>query len=461
MRPGDTYGDTVFDGQRRLRYALLCMSAVGLVACAPAPGPTALAPPATATTVAASPPVTVSAWPSVPAHPSGSPTPTAETSSAPPAASATTETTSAASVEAATPTAPPPLRDDPLCPGVRCVTVVLTGDVLLHPELVEQARQDATADAPTARDGLDFGPMLAAQQQWTANADLAVCHLETPLARADGPFLGWPEFSAPPQVLPALTALGYDACSTASNHTLDQGPRGVDRTLDALDAAGLRHTGAFRSAQEAQTPVVLDTAGGRVGLVAATYDLNGHEPDTPWRVGLLDTREILQRARAARAAGADLVLVALHAGTEYDREPNGDQEFLARTLLADPAVDLVYGHHAHVVQPIERIGDKWAVFGLGNAIAAQRTSAAGVQDGLLVRVRFAQDTTGVWSTAEMGWLPTHVDDGPPYRWCPSDGTPQCRPADPGAAAAGAADTAAIVESRGADRAGAVRLSAGG
>ena len=61
--------------------------------------------------------------------------------------------------------------------------------------------------------------------------------VETPLAPDGGPFSGYPEFSVPPQVLPALVAAGYDACSTASNHTLDQGTAGVNRTLDDLDAA--------------------------------------------------------------------------------------------------------------------------------------------------------------------------------------------------------------------------------
>lgn len=442
----------MFDGERRRRRALLIGLATGLAVSACASGPAG--PPAGTAGPTTTPPSSAATVTVAPLATSGSPTPTSS-ATVPDTASSAPATGSTAAAAPGTPEPPP--RADPACPGVRCVTVTLTGDVLLHPELVEQARLDATPGSPTARDGLDFLPMLAAQRPWTETADLAVCHLETPLAPAEGPFLGWPEFSAPPQVLPALRAVGYDACTTASNHTLDQGPRGVDRTLDALDAAGLRHAGSARSAAEEATPVVLDTPGGRVGLVAATYDLNGHDLDAPWRVDLLDVEAILDRARAARAAGAEVVLVALHAGTEYDREPNGDQEYLARTLLADPAVDLVYGHHAHVVQPIEKIGGKWAVFGLGNAIAAQRTSAPGVQDGLLVTVRFSRDASGAWSTTGVGWLPTHVDDGPPNRWCPADGTPTCTPVDPDEAAAGAADTAAIVQSRGAAQDGAVRL----
>ena len=80
--------------------------------------------------------------------------------------------------------------------------------------------------------GLDFGPMLAGQAPYVAAADLGICHLETPLAPAQGPFSGYPEFSVPPQVLPALLEVGYDACTTASNHTLDQGTDGLHRTLD-------------------------------------------------------------------------------------------------------------------------------------------------------------------------------------------------------------------------------------
>lgn len=447
--------------RRRLLFAgLFCALTVAACATTPSTAPasrTSLSVPTSAASAVVVPPLSTP-LPASSSVPESAATPS---ESAAPTSAPTAEQPQATPTAAPAPSTSITPRPDPDCPGVRCVTVVMTGDVLIHPELVEQARQDATAGSPTARDGMDFFPMISAQQPWVSGADLGICHLEIPLAPADGPFEGWPEFSAPPQVLPALTAVGYDACTTASNHTLDQGTRGAIRTLDDLDAAGLKHAGSARSADEAAAPVVLDTPGGRVGLVAATYDLNGHEPDSAWRVQLLDSAAILRKARAARAAGADIVMVALHAGTEYNSEPNGDQELLARTLLADPAVDLVYGHHAHVVQPIEKIGGKWAIFGLGNGIAAQRMSAPGVQDGLLVRVRFSQDASGTWSTAQVGWLPSHIDDGPPYRWCPSDGTPTCRPADPGAAAEGAADTAAVVDSRGAAQDGAVRLPAGG
>jgi len=333
------------------------------------------------------------------------------------------------------------------CPGVRCLSIVVTGDVLLHPPLVEQAH----ADSPTGQ-GLDFGPMLAAEKPYVQAADLAICHLETPLAPPDGPFSGYPEFSVPPQVLPALVATGYDACSTASNHTLDQGTDGVNRTLDDLDAAGLAHDGSYRTAQDAHTPTIITTPHGRVGFISVAYGFNDGPPDLPWQVNTLDTDAIVAKARAARAAGADLVIVAVHAGTEYDTEPNTDQVNAARTLLASPDIDLVYGHHAHVVQPLQKIEGKWVIYGLGNNIAAQETPVDGTHRGLLVRVTFSQASTGTWTTSDIAWVPSLQDAAPPHRWCSLTAGMTC--SSPAADAQALSDTMHAVNLYGADTDGA-------
>lgn len=303
------------------------------------------------------------------------------------------------------------------CPGVRCVTITVAGDVLLHPQLTSQARVDAGDDPETTVDGMDFFPIMAGQQKYVESADIGICHLETPLAPADGPFSNYPAFSVPPQVLPALRRTGYDACSTASNHTLDRGTEGLDRTLNELDAAGIIHDGSYRTQAASQTPVVINTPNGRVGFISVTYGFNGYEPDEPWQANTIDIDAIKARATLARQAGADLVIVAMHAGEEYEPTPNQEQKAAAKALLADPGIDLVYGHHAHVVQPMEKINGKWAVYGLGNDVAAQLDSAPGVQQGLLVRIQFSQDAAGTWTTGDVGWVASYQDPGAPYRWC--------------------------------------------
>jgi len=328
---------------------------------------------------------------------------------------------------------------------VKCVTLAMTGDLLLHPEIIEQAREDGGG-------AMDFFPMLAAQEPYIQGADIGICHMETPLAPEDGPFSNYPAFSVPPQVLPAIVQAGYDACTTASNHTLDQGTEGLNRTLDDLDAAGLVHDGSYRTEQDSKTPVVINTPKARVGLISVAYDWNGFEPDYPWQTFRIDTDLIKAKAKAAKAAGADLVVVAMHAGEEYESTPNAEQKNAAKTLLADPDIDLVYGHHVHVVQPMEKINGKWAIYGLGNNIAAQGSEVTGTRDGLLVRVQFSQDAAGTWTTSDVAWVPSYQDLYSPYRWCALTGGNVC--SSPSEDAENLARTSATVNEWGADTDGA-------
>ncbi|MFJ6278949.1 CapA family protein [Arthrobacter subterraneus] len=246
----------------------------------------------------------------------------------------------------AAPTADPLVSPSPATARPSLI-VVLTGDLLLHEGLWEQAALDGGGNP-------DFGPMLAAQAEYVTPADLAVCHLETPLAEPGGPFSGYPAFNVPPQIAEAVAALGYDACTTASNHTLDAGTTGLNRTLDTLDSAGLGHTGSYRTQAEAAEPLIMDTGKARVAVVTGTYALNGIVPEFSWQVDQLDPAGMIARADAARAAGADVVLAAVHAGDEYADYANAQQQDVAHALVDSGRFDLVYGHHSHSVLPIEK-----------------------------------------------------------------------------------------------------------
>jgi poly-gamma-glutamate synthesis protein (capsule biosynthesis protein) len=289
-------------------------------------------------------------------------------------------------------------------------TVVATGDVLVHPALTEQAEADGGGTR-------DFAPLFAGIKPVVEAADLAICHLEVPLAGPDGPFEGYPLFSAPPEVAPALAATGYDTCSTASNHTFDHGRDGVRSTLDTLDANEIGHAGSARTAAEAATPLVRKVNGVRVGQVAFTFGFNrGTErpPDAPWMANELTVDGVLEAARAARAAGAEVVIASLHWGVEDQHEVTSDQRAMAKDILADPAVDLIVGHHAHVVQPFEKIGDKWVAYGLGNSVARHDEPRGTTEEGLIGRFRFTKSDVG-WRVDKAEYVPTLVDLGPPIR----------------------------------------------
>jgi poly-gamma-glutamate capsule biosynthesis protein CapA/YwtB (metallophosphatase superfamily) len=300
-------------------------------------------------------------------------------------------------------------------PSPRGFTLLASGDVLAHRSVQARARAyGAHSGRP-----YDFRPMFTPIRPLVSAADLAVCHLETPLSASGRHLSGYPRFNAPPQLAAAIHGAGYDACSVASNHAMDQGARGVARTLAVLDRAGLRHAGTARSPREAR-PSILTVRRVRVALLSYTYGLNGFHPPPgrPWLVNLLSPGRILADARAARRAGSQFTVVFLHWGQEYRSTPTPAQRTLARRLLADPSVDLIIGHHAHVLQPVRRVGGKWVAFGLGNSLSAQSAACcpAGTQDGVLLKVTIL-NRAGRLVVGRVDYVPTWVEH-PSYRILP-------------------------------------------
>jgi poly-gamma-glutamate capsule biosynthesis protein CapA/YwtB (metallophosphatase superfamily) len=291
-------------------------------------------------------------------------------------------------------------------------TLVATGDVLVHQDraLTSGARQD---------DGsYDFSGVLAGVAPMIGAADLAICHLETPVAPPGGPYRGYPSFAVQPEIVDALAGAGYDLCSTASNHSLDDGTEGVIRTLDALDGAGIAHTGTYRTQAESVEPRIVDVGGIKVGHVAATFSLNGVPlpAGREWSVDVAtvggvqvpDVDGMLAAAARARAAGAEVVVASLHCCVEYRNDPTDAQVAAVRTLLASPDVDLVLGHHAHVVQPFEQIAGEWAAYGLGNHVAEHATRGYPTEDSVLARFTFTRGDDGRFAVTSAEAVPLRI-----------------------------------------------------
>jgi poly-gamma-glutamate synthesis protein (capsule biosynthesis protein) len=281
-------------------------------------------------------------------------------------------------------------------PPTSKITVVASGDLLVHPELTAQAATDARA---AGHAGHDFTQVLAAVRPMERRADLAICHMETPLAEPSGPFTGYPIFSVPPELADAAAWAGFDTCSTASNHSLDTGLPGIRRTLDRLDRVGLRHAGTARSAAEAARPNILNVAGVKVAQLSYTFGFNGipRPAGQDWIANLTDRKAILAEARRARDKGAEIVILSMHWGTEYQNTPNDDQLRLARDLLAAPDIDLIVGHHVHVVQPFEKIGTKWVAYGLGNLTTYG--SEESTQQAVVPEFTFTRKAPGRWEVS--------------------------------------------------------------
>lgn len=284
-------------------------------------------------------------------------------------------------------------------PGGRAFTVAAAGDVLIHPELVEQASKDAEETGKGSA-GLDFGPLLAGVRPVVSKADLAICHMETPVGRPKGPFEGYPEFLVPPQILTALKDVGYDTCSTASNHTYDHGLKAVRRTLDAMDAVGLGHAGSARTRDEAEKINIRDVKGVKVAHLSYSWEsfLNPTPEKERWAFNRISTDEIKKAEQRARQQGAEVVILSVHWGLEHYNEPSAPQLQLAERLTEETGIDLVIGHHAHVVQPIQKLNGTWVAYSLGNQVARHSSPSGLTEEGVIGWFEFRETDDG-WDVA--------------------------------------------------------------
>ena len=300
-----------------------------------------------------------------------------------------------------------------LTPPVRHLTVSGTGDILPHSPLWSQAASNAGGV------GYNFAPMFADIAPVIGFADLAICHLETPIVPVGQALSTYPVYGVPVEVTNAIASAGYDRCSTASNHTFDRGVAGIDRTVAALESVGVQQSGMARTPAEA-IPQVVSMNGAAVTHLSYTYGFNGaYVPSgQQWRSPLINVDRIIADGRVARQRGAELVVLSLHWGVEYDRQPSAEQRRVAEAVTASGAVDLILGHHAHVLQPVERINGVWVAFGLGNFLSNMRESPwfpASSQDGAVVdfNVTFvdnARKPNGVEAVVDRPRvIPTWVD----------------------------------------------------
>lgn len=289
------------------------------------------------------------------------------------------------------------------------------GDVLMHMPVMED----------TAGGQGDIAPLIAGAQPWFSGADLALCGMEVPVA-PDGVATGYPVFATLPGVVTALASTGWDGCATASNHAWDRGLDGVLTTADTLEANGLGFSGTSRDEQEAATPYQLYelTRQGRtvtIAQISTTYSLNGFVDHTGWAVATNDVAWVAEQARAARSAGADLVVLHSQLGPEYSVEPSAEQRQYAADIAATGEVDVLFGAHPHVPQPNELLpggpGGRgmWVSYSAGNFISNQSAEQGTVMAGIGtfvwvdVTVSDSPDGTRAVSVDALHWHPFTVD----------------------------------------------------
>jgi poly-gamma-glutamate capsule biosynthesis protein CapA/YwtB (metallophosphatase superfamily) len=285
-------------------------------------------------------------------------------------------------------------------------TIEASGDLLIHSPVWERAAANAHGH------GYDFAPMFREIRPYVRRADLPLCHVETPMTGA--PPTSYPVFNTPPALARGIARTGWTACDTASNHSVDQHQHGIDHTTKALNRAGVRHTGSFRSAKARRKPLLLRVRGTRLGFLAYTTDTNGLPPPHRWSVNITRLKLIRRDVRRDLRTGADGVVVNVHwggsAAPEYVSSPSADERGWARKIARIHGVIAVVAQGPHVVQPIRWVAGKPVVLSEGNLVSNQGSAVglpAATQDGLVALLHFVARGDSIRAT-KVRYVPTYV-----------------------------------------------------
>jgi poly-gamma-glutamate capsule biosynthesis protein CapA/YwtB (metallophosphatase superfamily) len=305
------------------------------------------------------------------------------------------------------------------------VTVVAVGDVLMHSAVKRTAREANVLDpdgTSANHEGMDV--VFEGVKTVIGAADLSIANLETPVAPDTRLPLHGHIFNGPGSLPGALAHVGFDVVSLANNHVWDQGGAGLTETLRRLEAAGLVAVGAGSDCGAANVAKIEERGGIRFAMLSRTDLLNLTPPTGegapcaaatgpacaadcgPDRDAIshdVDEAAMIAAIRAARAK-ADVVLLSLHWGHEYHTAPGAEQRALAQRLT-DSGVDVLIGHHSHVLQPVEvrtTVDGRRAVvaYSLGNFVSdmaktwgpkTHTVRRANMRDGIILSLSFERE----------------------------------------------------------------------
>lgn len=258
------------------------------------------------------------------------------------------------------------VKDDEKSPKVYEVKMIMVGDALIHDRLYNTVRNE---------DGsYDFKPTIQYIKPIITKYDLKYYNQETILGGAELGYSSYPQFNSPNEVGDAFLDAGFNLVSLATNHTMDKGERGVLNSVNYWKSKkNVVYSGQWSSWDERNEVHVYDINGISYAFFSYTTWTNGLE--TP------NGKEYLNNVYSDEKAAndiskirdlVDVVIVAMHWGTEYSLGVSSSQEYIAN-YLAGLGVDLIIGSHPHVVEPVEYInnGKTFVIYSLGNFLSAQ------------------------------------------------------------------------------------------
>jgi poly-gamma-glutamate synthesis protein (capsule biosynthesis protein) len=235
------------------------------------------------------------------------------------------------------------------------ITLNAVGDIMLERDIITLMDQNGSAYPCAA-----VRPILA-------DADITIGNMEGAFTARGTQASKFYTFRTPPRHAKGLFDAGFDVVSLGNNHAMDYGAVGLTDTIAALDAAGVKHSGADVDATAARKPAILEAKGTKIAFLSynAVLEATFATSDSAG-VAYADEDDIRADVIAAKQL-ADIVIVSLHAGVEYQDAPTAEQRRLDHAAI-DAGASILLGSHAHVFQGWERYGRGVIVYGLGNFV---------------------------------------------------------------------------------------------
>lgn len=300
------------------------------------------------------------------------------------------------------------IRDNSLSTKVfdyeKNATIAAIGDILIHSQIYR--------DAYNGTD-YDFNPVFSTIKPYLEKPDFLIANQESLPAGEEFGLSGYPLFNSPSDIVEALQNAGVDAISNANNHTLDQGIKALKHSIAYYEKIGMPYSGAFKSVKDQKTIRTFVVKDISFALLSYTYGTNGIPvpQGNEYAVNLLNPSLMIDEIQRAKQLGVDLIVLSLHWGDEYQRYPSDEQKKLAK-ILAEAGADIIFGHHSHVVQPIEKLTlpngrEAVIVYSLGNFLSAQKHNYKDI--GGIVTVEVQKKGT-VISYPSITFEPTFVTE---------------------------------------------------
>src|SRR5690625_2394656 len=289
----------------------------------------------------------------------------------------------------------------------REITFSAIGDILIHDRVYNDAYSNGE---------YDFLPMLELVKNYLNDTTITFANQETMIGGVEHGLSSYPPFNSPVEVGDALKDVGVNIVSIANNHTLDRGEAVIQSAIRHWESIDMMYVGSYEDDDDRNQRRIVDTDEGiTVGFLAYTYGTNGIPvPEgKEYLVNLID-KEIIANDVNDMKTAADVIIISLHFGIEYDRMPNEEQKDLVQ-FVADLGVDAVIGHHPHVLQPTEWVtgengNETFVIYSLGNFLSGQDQLYR--QIGGIVKLTIKKEVRSSSETIALEnprFLPTYVD----------------------------------------------------